>query len=134
MGLPPQPRRSFAGTNAPTRPDSVPRAEVVSNGLMRRSVHQSGRIGAPAESTRQEGICIGVAGSCLSSAGSQRPPIGYLETWGRIDVWPDSVEVLGETLPHCGCPPVSLVWLSHGLRSRRVPREERLERGLFCSK
>ncbi|MEH0828302.1 MULTISPECIES: IS110 family transposase [unclassified Micromonospora] len=28
--------------------------------------------------------------------------------------------MLGETLPHCGCPPVSLVWLSHGLRSRRA--------------
>jgi hypothetical protein len=59
---------------------------------------------------------------------------GYSETWRRIDVWPDSVQVLGETLPHCGCPPVSLVWLSHGLRPRRAPREERLERGLFCSK
>src|SRR5437764_10929453 len=26
------------------------------------------------------------------------------------------VQVLGETLPQCGCPPVLLVWLSHGLR------------------
>jgi hypothetical protein len=59
---------------------------------------------------------------------------GYLETWRRIDVWPDSVQVSGETLPHCGCPPVSLVWLSHGLRPRRAPCEERLKRGLFCSK
>jgi hypothetical protein len=57
-----------------------------------------------------------------------------LETSSRSDVRPDSVQVLGETLPHCGCPPVSLVWLSHGLRSRRAPREERLKRGLFCSK
>jgi len=56
-----------------------------------------------------------------------------LETWSRTDVRPDSVQVPGETLPHCGCPPVSLVWLSSGLRSRRAPREEWLERGLFCS-
>src|SRR5690242_2204375 len=56
--------------------------------------------------------------------------IGYLETFRRIDVRPDSVQVPGEALPHCGCPLVSLVWLSHGLRSRRAPREERLERGL----
>jgi hypothetical protein len=63
-----------------------------------------------------------------------RTHIGYLETSRRIGVWPDSVQVFGETLPHCGCPPVSLVWLSHGLRSRRVPSEERLKRGLFCSK
>ena len=62
------------------------------------------------------------------------PLIGYLETWRRIGVWPDSVQVLGETLSISGCPPVSLVWLSHGLRCRRAPREERLERGLFCSK
>src|SRR6266536_2507721 len=52
---------------------------------------------------------------------------GYLETVRRIDVRPDSVQVSGETLPHCGCPPVSLVWLSHGLRPRRTPLEERLE-------
>ena len=33
-----------------------------------------------------------------------------------------------------GCPSVSLVWLYFGLRPRRTPCEERLERGLFCSK
>jgi hypothetical protein len=59
---------------------------------------------------------------------------GYLETWRRIDVWPDSVQVSGETLKVRGCPPVSLVWLSIGVRSRRAPCEGRLERGLFCSK
>jgi hypothetical protein len=59
---------------------------------------------------------------------------GYLETWRRAGVWPDSVQVSGETLDSCGCPPVSLVWLYFGLRSRRAPREERLERGLFCSR
>jgi hypothetical protein len=63
-----------------------------------------------------------------------RPLLGYLETMRRIDVRPDSIQVLGETLSHRGCPPVSGVWLSSGLRSRRAPREERLERGLFCSK
>lgn len=31
-------------------------------------------------------------------------------------------------------PTGSLVWLSHGMRPRRAPREERLERGLFGSK
>jgi hypothetical protein len=56
-----------------------------------------------------------------------------LKTFCRTGVRPDSVQVLGETLSFCGCPPVSLVWLSHGLRSRRVPREERLERGVFRS-
>jgi len=68
--------------------------------------------------------------------GSAVQPCGMrlLKTSSRSDVRPDSVQVLGETLPHCGCPPVSLVWLSHGLRSRRAPREERLKRGLFCSK
>jgi hypothetical protein len=33
-----------------------------------------------------------------------RPVGGYLETWLRIGVWPDSVQVPGETLSHCGCP------------------------------
>jgi hypothetical protein len=31
-----------------------------------------------------------------------------LETYSRIGVRPDSVQVPGETLPHCGCPPASL--------------------------
>jgi hypothetical protein len=34
------------------------------------------------------------------------PLIGYLETGRRVGVWPDSVQVLGEALSHCGCPPV----------------------------
>ncbi len=63
-----------------------------------------------------------------------RTNLGYLETWCRIGVRPDSVQVPGETLPHFGCPPVSLVWLSRGLRSCRAPREEWLERGLSRSK
>src|SRR4051812_9646652 len=58
------------------------------------------------------------------------PQRGYLETGRRIGVWPDSVQVLGETLSLRGCPPAGLVWLSHGVRPRRAPREERLERGL----
>jgi hypothetical protein len=28
-----------------------------------------------------------------------------LKTWHRIDVWPDSVQVSGETLSFSGCPP-----------------------------
>jgi hypothetical protein len=59
---------------------------------------------------------------------------GYLETSGRTGVGPDSVQVLGETLGNSGCPPVSLVWLFHGLRSRWAPCRERLERGLRSSK
>jgi len=59
---------------------------------------------------------------------------GYLETWRRIDVWPDSVQVSGGTLDSCGCPPAVWVWLYFGLRPRWIPREERLKRGLFCSK
>jgi hypothetical protein len=59
---------------------------------------------------------------------------GYLETSGRTGVGPDSVQVLGETLGIGGCPLVSLVWLFHGLRSRRAPCRERLERGLLGSK
>ena len=38
-----------------------------------------------------------------------------LKTSSRSDVRPDSVQVLGETLPHCGCPPVSLVWQLTGI-------------------
>jgi hypothetical protein len=62
------------------------------------------------------------------------PHSGYLRLGAGSVVWPDSVQVLGGTLGFSGCPPVSLVWLSHGLRPRRAPREERLKRGLFCSK
>jgi hypothetical protein len=44
------------------------------------------------------------------------PVCGYLETWRRIDVWPDSVQVPGGTLSHSGCPPsvigVALIWLA----------------------
>ena len=57
-----------------------------------------------------------------------------LKTSCRIGVRPDSVQVPGETLSYGGCPPASLVWLSSGLRPRRAPREERLERGLFLLK
>jgi hypothetical protein len=35
--------------------------------------------------------------------------------------------VLGETLLCCGCPPVSLVWLCHGLRPRRAPRGRKID-------
>jgi hypothetical protein len=52
-----------------------------------------------------------------------------LKTSCRIGVRPDSVQVPGETLSYGGCPPASLGWLSSGLRPRRAPREERLERG-----
>src|SRR6185437_17126582 len=45
----------------------------------------------------------------------QRPTRGYLETWVQDRVRPDSVQVPGGMLPHCGCPPLSLAWLSHGL-------------------
>jgi hypothetical protein len=40
---------------------------------------------------------------------------GYLETWVQDRVRPDSVQVPGGMLPHCGCPPLSLAWLTHGL-------------------
>jgi len=39
----------------------------------------------------------------------------------RIDVRPDSIQVLGETLPHCGCPPVSWVWLSRDHSAHVTP-------------
>jgi hypothetical protein len=39
---------------------------------------------APAESTRHEGICFEVAGSCLSSGGSQRPTLGMSECVGHV--------------------------------------------------
>jgi len=69
----------------------------------------------------------------VSKPVGKRAHRGYLDTWHRIDVWPDSVQVLGETLSHSGCPPrfgVALNWLA----TRRAPCEERLKRGLFCSK
>jgi len=68
------------------------------------------------------------------AAGRAFHPMRLLKTSRRIGVRPDSVQVLGETLSFSGCPLDSLVWLSFGLRSRRAPREERLNRGLFCSK
>jgi hypothetical protein len=55
---------------------------------------------------------------------------GYFDTWHRTDVWPDSVQVLDETLSPSGCPP-RFGWLSFGLRTRRTPCDERL-RGV-CS-
>jgi hypothetical protein len=62
------------------------------------------------------------------------PARRLLKTGGRAGVWPDSVQVPGETLSFGGCAPVLLVWLSSGLRSRRAQCEERLKRGLLCSK
>ena len=67
-----------------------------------------------------------VPGSIPLRRGSIFGPV-YYETSRRIGVRPDSVQVVGETLSHCGCPPVSLVWFSHGLRPRWAPREERLK-------
>ena|ERR687898_209949 len=40
---------------------------------------------------------------------------GYLLSWFRTGVWPDSVQVSGETLSNSGCPPVvgvALIWLA----------------------
>ena len=40
---------------------------------------------------------------------------GYLLSWFRTGVWPDSVQVSGETLSFSGCPPVvgvALIWLA----------------------
>jgi len=45
----------------------------------------------------------------------QSTHFGYLETWVQDRVRPDSVQVPGGMLPHCGCPSLSLAWLTHGL-------------------
>jgi hypothetical protein len=41
---------------------------------------------------------------------------GYSRLGGRTGSGQTLVQVLGESLAHSGCPPVSLVWLSHGMR------------------
>src|SRR5215472_11815652 len=43
------------------------------------------------------------------------PPRRLLKTGGKAGVWPDSVQVPGETLSFSGCPPVvgvALIWLA----------------------
>lgn len=74
------------------------------------------------------------AHEAIRNSATERTISGYLETSPRIGVRPDSVQVSGETLARRGCPPgligVALTWHA----SRRTPREERLERGLSCSK
>lgn len=47
---------------------------------------------------------------------AERPLFGYLTLVGRTGSGQTAVQVLGESLPHCGCLPVSLVWLSHDMR------------------
>jgi hypothetical protein len=42
--------------------------------------------------------------------------VGYLRPGGRTESGQTLVQVLGESLPHCGCLPVALTWLSHGMR------------------
>jgi hypothetical protein len=58
---------------------------------------------------------------------------GYLETWHRIDVWPDSVQVFGGTLSFAAAHHL-LVWLSHGLRPAERRGQAWLKRGLLSSK
>jgi hypothetical protein len=50
----------------------------------------------------------------LGNVAAERALIGYLETWVQDRVRPDSVQVPGVMLPHCGCPPLSLAWLTQG--------------------
>ena len=60
--------------------------------------------------------------------------IGYLLTCGRTGAWPGSVQVPGLSLSHR--LPAFVVWLSFGLRGpgAATEGEERLKRGLPCSK
>jgi hypothetical protein len=62
-----------------------------------------------------------------------RTTSGYLETWHRIDVWPDSIQVFGGSLSLAAAHHV-LVWLSSGLRSAEHRGEAWLKRGLPSSK
>lgn len=57
---------------------------------------------------------------------------GLLETFGRIGVRPDSVQVLGGTL-YSGLPTRVRVWLYFGLRTVGHCDEVWLKRGLPCS-
>jgi hypothetical protein len=57
---------------------------------------------------------------------------GLLETFGRIGVWPDSVQVLGGSLSF-GLPTQSWVWLTFGLQPVGHRDEAWLQKGLPCS-
>ena len=59
-------------------------------------------------------------------------PILGLETFHRIDVWPDSIQVLGGTLSF-GLPTRLWVWLTSGLLPAGHRDEAWLQRGLPCS-
>ncbi len=98
------------------------------------------------------GLVLPVITGCdaVSRRGQRRRPIGLsgrafasyrdvsstrlLKTGVRTGAGPGSVQVPGEMLAFRSCPPLSWVWLSSGLRSRWAPCEERLKRGLPCSK
>jgi hypothetical protein len=113
-------------------PNSVPRAEVFPTAQYAKKRDQSGRIGARLRRAGKRASAsewLGLAShrpdrNVRLSAAPSFTLRGYLETWRRIDVWPDSVQVLGETLPHCGCPAVSLCGshMACGLVGRRARR------------
>jgi len=50
-----------------------------------------------------------------TSVMTARTTSGYLETWHRIDVWSDSIQVFGGSLSLAAAHHL-LVWLSSGLR------------------
>jgi hypothetical protein len=58
---------------------------------------------------------------------------GYLETWPRIGVWPDSIQVSGGWLSLAAARPL-WVWLTFGLRPAGHRDEAWLKRGLPSSK
>jgi hypothetical protein len=49
------------------------------------------------------GCCSARPRSYVQSPNGPRATGGYLDTWHRIEVLPDSVRVLGERLSHSGC-------------------------------
>ena len=57
----------------------------------------------------------------LTSDQTMLNPMRLLKTGVKTDAGPGPVQVRGGTLAIRGCPPVSLAWLSSGLRSRRAP-------------
>ena len=57
---------------------------------------------------------------------------GLLETFRRIGVWPDSVQVPGGPLSF-GLPTRSRVWLTSGLQPVAHRDEAWLKKGLPCS-
>ena len=125
----PQTQAANGPSNKPGRPARRPMIQPhqstamcvgkVLTGYLRESGHLTGRSRARTlflpTTVPMEPAPRTEAPVLVTLSAALRPPRGYLETWMQDRVRPDSVQVPGGMLPYCGCPPLSLAWLSHGL-------------------